>query len=259
MPNIQIPLVPPQDPFSSDATYQWMQAINTALTSVVGSVSPLGPPQAVTTEPRINAILVGWNQIPSASKYQIFESVFPLSNFNSSTLVGTVNQNVSGPTNSFLRSGLDDTKQRYYFVQAVSGAGVPGTPSVPSLDAPAYLDPVNANGSVESGLGLSQVSTTKQIAIATGTLQYAFGQVSYAAGTVTTGTYGQWYIYLIDRYYTGGTTTFYATQSVATMTSNPGVIYLGSITTTSGGGATGGGPGGGTGGKGGGGHGYNPN
>lgn len=108
---------------------------------------------------------------------------------------------------------------------------------------------VNTNGIFTGGSPLTQAGATTTINVASFTVQYGDGQVSYNSGSVNPGSYGTWFVYCDDPTFAGGTVTYQSSSSSSILTATNGRLYLGKITTSSGGG--GGGIGGGGGGGGG--------
>jgi hypothetical protein len=106
---------------------------------------------------------------------------------------------------------------------------------------------VNSNGIFTGANPVSQSGTSTTISVAACLIQYGDGQVAYNGGSVNPGSYGQWAVYCLDPFFTGGAVIFLATQSTHIKTSNNGVIVFGEVTTSAGGGGTGIGGGGGSG------------
>lgn len=99
-----------------------------------------------------------------------------------------------------------------------------------------FLPQVSAGNklSVQSVLPLSATSTatTSTISIASHTLQYGYGQVSYNSGSISGLTPNTlYYVYASDPNYLGGAVTYQATTNPQTVTGNNGNYYVGSITT----------------------------
>jgi|GEM_PF-2060826 hypothetical protein len=108
-------------------------------------------------------------------------------------------------------------------------------------------NPISTSGTLTGNNPLSQSGTTTTILVAAFTVQFGDGQVSYNSGSVNPGSLGQWGVYCIDPNFTGGSVVFFATQSTHIKTSNNGIIFVGTITTSGGGGAVGSGGGAGSG------------
>jgi hypothetical protein len=103
-----------------------------------------------------------------------------------------------------------------------------------------------------SATPLAQSGTSTTINVAATTWQfsgnYASGgfQRNYSAGSVNPGAFGTFYVYVSDPKFLGGSVTYFTTSNKFTTVNGPGVVFMGTITTSAGGGATG--TGGGTGG-----------
>jgi hypothetical protein len=108
-------------------------------------------------------------------------------------------------------------------------------------------NPVNSNGIFTGANPLSQSSTSTTILVASFVMQFGDGQVSYNSGSVNPGSYGKYAIYTIDPKFTGGAVVYFATQSMHIKTSDNGIIVIGTITTSIGGGGAGSGGGSGAG------------
>ena len=106
-------------------------------------------------------------------------------------------------------------------------------------------NPINTASVFTGANPLSQSGTTTTINVASFTIQWGAGQVSFNSGSVDPGSYGLWYVYVDDPTYAGGAVTYLATASLVTLYAADGRLYIGSITTDAGGGGSGGGGGGG--------------
>ncbi len=91
---------------------------------------------------------------------------------------------------------------------------------------------------------LTQSGTSTTINVASNTMQFGDGQVSYNSGSVNPGSYGTWNVYCLDPTFAGGAVTYLATAGATALTASNGVVYVGQITTGAGGGGTGHGGGG---------------
>ncbi len=98
---------------------------------------------------------------------------------------------------------------------------------LPQVSAGNVLSLQNVNPLVASA-----DATNASISIAAHTLQYGFGQVIYASGTITgllpSSTY---YVYADDPLYQGGAVTYYATANRQNVTAENGRYFLGAIET----------------------------
>lgn len=109
------------------------------------------------------------------------------------------------------------------------------------------LTPVSTSGTIVGANPLSQSGTSTTINVASATVQFADGQVTYNSGSVNPGAYGKFYVYAKDATYSGGAVTYITSTTYAPTFSDNGYVFFGIITTVAGGGATGsnGGAGGG--------------
>jgi hypothetical protein len=99
------------------------------------------------------------------------------------------------------------------------------------------LTPINTSGRATAPAGaLSQSGTTKTINVASVTVQFGDGQITYNSGSVTPGAYGTYFVYADDPGYAGGAVTYVATLTESDVYANNGRIYFGLITTAAGGG-----------------------
>lgn len=248
----QLPTTPAQDPTLSDATYQWMSAITSALSALVGNLTPLAAPANVTTLGYPGAVRVNWNEVSGASTYKVFENT--ANTVNGATLIATVPANKGGTVNSTTRAGLNDTTMRYYFVQPVSGAGIAGSASsavsgaasapavtpIPNLDnisdGTTYKRDTAANMSyrpLSNPLTASDTGSYPQVQIAAFTMRVAgLPDIAVNSGSVngSNGNYGQvGYIYYDDGTFAGGTVAFQMTFTREVALQGAGRFFVGSI------------------------------
>ena len=109
--------------------------------------------------------------------------------------------------------------------------------------------PIGAKGFPRSSTSaiLSSVAGSHIVNVASFSVQYGFGIVTYSSGSVNTGaSFGQFMIYFSDPTYSGGAVTYQAVSTssatnAATAYSQDGYQVIGVITTSAGGGGTGGG------------------
>lgn len=99
---------------------------------------------------------------------------------------------------------------------------------------------------LDAGGGLATID------VASHSVQFGFGSVAYASGTITgLANSTPYFVYADDPDYAGGAVTYLATTNANIVTAGNGRYYIGKVTTPSGGGgSTGGGWGGGGGGGG---------
>jgi len=108
-------------------------------------------------------------------------------------------------------------------------------------------NPTNVTSYFTGGNPLSQSGTSTTILVASSTIQFGDGQVSYNSGSVNPGSYGTWIVYCRDPQFAGGAVTYLAVASTSqsALTAFNDVVVFGQIIMTSGGGAHGAGGGGG--------------
>jgi hypothetical protein len=99
-----------------------------------------------------------------------------------------------------------------------------------------FLPQVSAGNklSVQNALPLTATSSASSstISIASHTLQYGYGQVSYSSGSISgLNTSTNYYVYADDPDYAGGAVTYLATTNPQTVVANNGRYYVGSIQT----------------------------
>jgi hypothetical protein len=99
-----------------------------------------------------------------------------------------------------------------------------------------FLPQVSAGNklSVQNALPLTATSTasTATISVASHTLQYGYGQVSYNSGSISgLNTSTNYYVYADDPNYGGGAVSYLATTNPQTIVANNGRYYVGSIQT----------------------------
>jgi hypothetical protein len=148
----------PDDPMITGAA---RDCLNWLLGVANQAQSSLFPPPAptVTTISQPNAVQIIWSEVPGAQSYALFES--SLQSAPPGVPVTTVPANHGAISNSYLRAGLNDTVQRFYFVQGFDASGNRGTLSVgapgvalsgASAVIPISTTPVNQGG-VGGGVG----------------------------------------------------------------------------------------------------------
>jgi hypothetical protein len=96
------------------------------------------------------------------------------------------------------------------------------------------VTPINTSGApTTAGTTLvTQSGATKTINVASSTMQFGDGQVSYNSGSVTPATFGTWFIYADDPGFNGGAVTYVASANESDVYAGNGRIFFGSITTT---------------------------
>ena len=182
--------------------------------------------------------------------YEILKAVYNVPAFDG--------QQPSGPATieltllQYLAAAFSDTSLTAQQIRASIPAGLAPLAAVDStgiqrLRGAFANNPVNANGILTGNNPVSQSGTSTTILVASCTIQFGDGQVSYNSGSVNPGAYGKYAIYCIDPTFAGGAVTFLATQSTHIKTSDNGIIVFGVITTSAGGGGTGTGGGSGSG------------
>lgn len=108
-------------------------------------------------------------------------------------------------------------------------------------EQPVDVMSVSAAASILSNNGISHV-----IVIASSSIQFGAGVVSYNSGSVDPGVFGTFYIYASDPTFAGGAVTYLFATSVQATAAGDGLVFFGKITTANGSSNTGGGQTGGT-------------
>ena len=140
----------------------------------------------------------------------------------------------------------------YYFVTAVNTAGLESASSSAQaglinsglVNSRSTSQAINSSITTSAGSVLTQHLTSTQIDVASFTVQYPFGQISYNSGSVDPGSYGSFVVYFSDPNFVGGAVAYLATGTAYQANSNDSYVGIGSITTSGGGGGHGGGGGG---------------
>lgn len=118
------------------------------------------------------------------------------------------------------------------------------------------LPMVNSNNKLSTQsaqpLSATDAGSDATISIASHSVQFGFGTVSYNSGSIAGLAFSTlYYVYVSDPTYAGGAVTYLSTTNANLVTSNDGYYYVGKVTTpANGAGDTGGGWGGGGGGGG---------
>jgi hypothetical protein len=136
---------------------------------------------------------------------------------------------------------------RWSEVAAGSTRGLNGLQTSGQLKGTFKNNTVNSNGTYTGANPLTQSGTSTTILVASFSIKFGDGTVSYNSGSVNPGGYGTYYVYCRDATFIGGAVTYFATTTLSDLTAFNDVLYVGKITTGVGGGAvgTGGGSGGG--------------
>ena len=225
------------------------------------------PPYPNTCSVSVAGVILNgqvWQEVTAT-----YTSPSPLGNFagvflvlqnyrGSSQLVKEAEDTYAGPANTSksFKFRLDKTSENvtFYFVPKNTSEGTVGDwTKAPNVSATLNVDagsitstlptsatsPLNVRGVLIGGSPLSQVGNTKTIQIASFGIQFGFGQINYNSGSVTPTALGTWNIYFDDPNYQGGAVTYNATQTDTTVTAADGRLFIGQITTISGGGGSG--------------------
>jgi len=94
--------------------------------------------------------------------------------------------------------------------------------------------PTNIGATVIGASPLSNDGAGTDIVVASFSVQYGFGTLSYNSGAVDPGSFGKWGVYFDDPLYSGGTVTFHADTAASTLTAAEGRVVVGYITTVGG-------------------------
>lgn len=145
----------------------------------------------------------------------------------------------------------------YYFITSVNTAGLEsssssaqaGTVNSGLVNSRSTVAATNSAITTSSTAILTQSGTTTTINVASFTVQYPFGQVTYNSGSVNPGAYGTYSVYFSDPNFTGGAVSYSASTAPYQTNASDSSVAIGVITTAGGGGGSGGGGGGGGGGN----------
>jgi hypothetical protein len=107
--------------------------------------------------------------------------------------------------------------------------------------------PTNIGATVVGASPLSNDGASTTISVASFSVQYGFGTLSYNSGSIDPGSFGKYGVYFDDPLYSGGVVVFHADTSASILTATDTRVVVGYITTVNGVGhvGTGGGNGGG--------------
>jgi len=94
--------------------------------------------------------------------------------------------------------------------------------------------PTNIGATVVGANPLSNDGVLTAINVASFSVQYGFGTLSYNSGSVDPGSFGKWGVYFDDALYSGGAVVFHADASASVLTASDNRIVAGYITTTAG-------------------------
>lgn len=187
--------------------------------------------------------------------YEIMKSTFVLPAADGSGINGSGQPNratIELTLLQYLSAAFSDTSNTALSLRASIPSGLAPALQVDSLGIQRLLstkqnNPTNVQSYFTGANPLSQSGVTKTILVASNTIQYGFGTVSYNSGSVTPASYGTFVVYCRDATFSGGAVTYFATAQSAQsiLTSFDDVVVMGTITTSSGGGGTGSGGGGG--------------
>jgi hypothetical protein len=150
----------------------------------------------------------------------------------------------------YLPTAFSDTSLTALSVRAPIPSGLVPISQVDSLGVQRLAgtfrnNPVNTNGTFTGGNPLTQSGATPTILIASSTMQFGDGQISYSSGSVNPGVVGTFFIFGSDPSFQGGAIVYQFTTSKSIQVSGNGNVSFGQITTVSpGGGGTGSGGGG---------------
>jgi hypothetical protein len=144
----------------------------------------------------------------------------------------------------YLAAAFSDTSLLSQAIRAsIPGALVPiaqvDSLGVQRLASSLRNNPLNVQGFLTGANPLTQSGAGTTINVASFTIQFGFGQVSYNSGSVNPGSLGTWAVYFKDSKFAGGSVTFLATQSQHVLTADDANVFVGVITTVVGGGASG--------------------
>jgi hypothetical protein len=144
----------PDDPFIQGATRDFLNWLLTVAIQIQGNLFPPAAPQ-VTTISQPGAVQVIFNEVANANHYAVFES--GVASAPPGVPLSTISANHGAISNSYLRTGLNDTVTRYYFVQAFDNSGNRGTLSSgtpgAALSTAATIVPISQTPVNQGGVG----------------------------------------------------------------------------------------------------------
>ena len=144
----------PFEPIVGDNTNQWMQWVTSTLAQLQPQLFPMAAP-VVTIISQPNAVQIVFNEVVGARSYAIYETAVQAA--PPGVPLTTIPANHGAISNSWLRSGLNDTVTRFYFVQAFDTSGNRGTLSTgtpgAALSGAAAVVPVSQNPVNQGGVG----------------------------------------------------------------------------------------------------------
>jgi len=198
---------------------------------------------------------------PSAaiSSYRIYRSLGLTT--SGATVIQTITHGLTNDGSPIVVTDqMPNNNIRCYFVSAVNAAGRESTltpaqsgfvQNNSALSATQQLAtsfnnlPLNVNLFPTSSTTLSNNGGSPNITLASNTIQFGAGAVSYNSATIAPGTFGPNYIYAVDPQFQGGA-AFYLQSSTPVFQAVDQVVAFGKIITASGSSTTGGGNSGGT-------------
>lgn len=144
----------PDDQFIQGATRDFLNYLLSVALQSQASLFPLAAP-AITTISQPGAVQIIFNEIANANHYALFES--GQSSAPPGVPLVTIPANHGAVSNSFLRTGLNDTTTRFYFVQAYDNSGNRGSLSVgapgAALSTAAAIVPISQTPVNQGGVG----------------------------------------------------------------------------------------------------------
>jgi len=144
----------PDDAYIQGATRDFLQYLLSVALQSQSSLFPL-PAPAVTTISQPGAVQIIFNEIQNANHYALFES--GTSSAPPGVPLVTIPSNHGAVSNSYLRTGLNDTTTRFYFVQAYDNSGNRGTLSAGAsgfaLSTAAAIVPISQTPVNQGGVG----------------------------------------------------------------------------------------------------------
>lgn len=146
----------PQDRKFARGTREFLEWARTSAQALVGPLTPL-PAPTVSAFGLAAAVGLRWDEIPGAAVYAIYEAELE---GEISQPFATVKAREGKATNFVVRSGLNDTTTRFYYVRAYSALGIEGELSAGVAQAPgSSLDTTGLSSSlisinIDSSLGI---------------------------------------------------------------------------------------------------------
>lgn len=143
----------PMDSGISPDTYQFLQYLLVTVNALQPSLFQPNAP-LVTTISQPGGVQIVWNEVQNAVAYALYETSTASS--PPGVPISTVPANTQAASNSYLRSGINDTVTRFYSVVAIGNTNrsMPSTPVAgKALSTAATIVPISENPVNQEGVG----------------------------------------------------------------------------------------------------------